>query len=77
MDYKKMMLASAFVLATPAIVAPITVEAAMPFKDISAKQNPEMYEAIANLYQQNIVFGSTATTYNASSQLTRGEAAAF
>ena len=72
-----MMLASAFVLATPAIVAPITVEAAMPFKDISAKQNPEMYEAIANLYQQNIVFGSTATTYNASSQLTRGEAAAF
>jgi len=77
MDYKKMILASAFVLATPAIVAPITVEAAMPFKDISAKQNPEMYEAIANLYQQNIVFGSTATTYNASSQLTRGEAAAF
>lgn len=77
MDYKKMMLASAFVLATPAIVAPIAVEAAMPFKDISAKQNPEMYEAIANLYQQNIVFGSTATTYNASSQLTRGEAAAF
>lgn len=77
MDYKKMMLASAFVLATPAIVAPITVEAAMPFKDISAKQNPEMYEAIANLYQQNIVFGSTAATYNASSQLTRGEAAAF
>ena len=77
MDYKKMILASAFVLATPAIVAPITVEAAMPFKDIRAKQNPEMYEAIANLYQQNIVFGSTATTYNASSQLTRGEAAAF
>lgn len=77
MDYKKMMLASAFVLATPAIVAPIAAEAATPFKDISAKQNPEMYEAIVNLYQQNIVFGSTATTYNASSQLTRGEAAAF
>ena len=77
MNYKTAMLASAFVLATPAIVVPMTVEAAVPFKDISTTQNPEMYQAIADLYSQNIVFGDTAITYNASRPLTRGEAAAF
>lgn len=77
MNYKIALLASAVAIATPAIVSPIVVQAAMPFKDVSMTQNPELYQAIDNLYSKNIVFGETAVTYNASRPLTRGEAAAF
>jgi len=65
---------TAFVVA-PCIAVIPTQATSMPFSDI--KKETELYNAVSELYNKGIIFGTTSTTYSPYQQLTRGEAAYF
>lgn len=70
----------AWTFATALVVAPCiavvpTQAATIPFSDI--KKDSELYNAVSDLYNNGIVFGTTSTTFSPFHQLTRGEAAYF
>ncbi|MFJ7669522.1 S-layer homology domain-containing protein [Lysinibacillus sp. NPDC097195] len=65
---------------TACVVAPCiavipTQAATMPFSDIT--KDTELYNAVNDLYNKGIIFGTTTTTFSPYQQLTRGEAAYF
>lgn len=59
------------------ILMPTTEANAMPFTDVknTNAKNKEMNEAITALYNDEIVFGATATTYKPNQAATRAETA--
>ncbi|GLC87863.1 S-layer homology domain-containing protein [Lysinibacillus piscis] len=62
----------------PFVAAIPTTAATMPFSDIHNSGNEvELYQAVNDLYQEGIVFGTTVTTFSPYQSLTRGEAAYF
>jgi len=66
---------STALVVAPCIAVIPTHAATMPYSDI--KKETELYNAVSDLYNKGIVFGTTSTTFSPYQQLTRGEAAYF
>ena len=58
------------------VLVPISTAASLPFTDIKST-NQELYNAVTEFYNDDVVFGVTSTAYKPSQKATRGETAQF